>query len=179
MFEDIPDDVIRVIVSYALYDFLDELILRSINKSFFTCSPRRIPFRPRSISMKNAFTSREMLQWCINEQNLNPQAVMLQAARINRRDILEYLHGEHYRFTCEVSHRASLYGHLDLLKWLVSIGAPQDNMVPFYAAEGGHLEMLEWISHRGYHLMPQDVMRARIFGHEHVAQWMVKHGWRS
>ena len=51
--------------------------------------------------------------------------------------------------SCE---NAALYGHLDLLKWLKTLGTPWECDILAKAVEGGHWDIIQWLHYNGQKL---------------------------
>lgn len=100
------------------------------------------------------------------------------AAKYGRLNVLQFLHGmtTHLKLmdesVCEV---AAKKGHLEMLQWLKSVGAPWDIYTAFRAAEYGQLETLKWILQAEPTWKDSRIARrAHRYGHVEVLQWVLR-----
>ena len=79
---------------------------------------------------------------------------------------------------------AAAGGHLEILKWLRSVGYPWDekamatgsSAIYSQAAGGGHLEILKWLRSEGCPWDERACVRAALGGHLDVLWWAIDNG---
>lgn len=65
-------------------------------------------------------------------------------------------------------------GHLEILKWLRSLGCPWDGFTTRAAALGGHKEVYDWVVEHGCESWSNDAAHAAMMGHFDMAKWLVE-----
>jgi hypothetical protein len=71
---------------------------------------------------------------------------------------------------------AAMGGHLNVLQWLHSNGCPWNAQTCAFAAKGGHLEVLQWARGNGCPWDAGTCANARKNGHPEVLKWAIANG---
>ena len=71
---------------------------------------------------------------------------------------------------------ASQGGHLEVLKWLRSIGSRMNEVACSFAAMGGHLNVMQWLHSNGCPWNENTCTQAAYSGHLEVLQWARANG---
>jgi hypothetical protein len=89
-------------------------------------------------------------------------------------------------FDTSVACGAALGGHLSLLQWLFSMGAPIEKKICEWAARSGNQEMVTWLQARGYNIQNSGNIISMVVseGHIDMLERMLRYegeegGWRE
>ncbi len=66
---------------------------------------------------------------------------------------------------------ASVYGHVDILRWLLSIGVKWDENWLVIATMGGHLDVCMWAHEQGYAWTSEACKAAAHYRHTDILRW--------
>lgn len=117
----------------------------------------------------------EILQYCREKGCEEPNRFCEAACAGGNLKLLQDLHASGYPWagTCPI---AAKKGHLEILKWALSAGAPLDSETFAAAARAGQLETLKWLKSNGCPTSQSAVCYAAQNGHQEVVEWLLDNG---
>ncbi len=81
-----------------------------------------------------------------------------------------------YPLNMQTSNCAAKYGHLNILKFLVTNECELGESVSLYAAKGGHIDILQWLVEINYKMHSFTCKYAVMGGSLSCLQWAIEHG---
>lgn len=79
----------------------------------------------------------------------------------------------------EIVEGAARGGHLEIIKWGISIGCPLTANAVSLAAEGGHLEVLKWLKAHDCPWNDSIIETARKCGYNDIIKWVLENDYPS
>ena len=91
-------------------------------------------------------------------------------------EVLKWLRSVGFQWNERICAFAAMGGHLEELKWLRANGCPWDEETCECAAYNGHLEMLQWLRANGCPRDKKTLILARARGHLEFVNWATANG---
>ena len=98
------------------------------------------------------------------------------AAKMNRLDMVRYLHSKGYPWDVYTSQQAVQSGHLEILKYLHENNCPVDDMICDVAAREGHVEIIQYLHQLHFPWDEVCCQEAAKKGHLHVLRYLHENG---
>lgn len=118
----------------------------------------------------------EILKW-LQEKNFKINSYTLEcAARYGHLHIMWWLRDIGKLFWTEQTlQQACMYGSVIICQWIVDNGCPEPRIQYDCAIDYGHLDVVKWLVSRGhdmYGIVDDYIQKANDKGHYHIAEWL-------
>lgn len=119
----------------------------------------------------------EMTAWLIaNGEKIN-NYIFTSNASYGHINVLKWLYTIGCIITPDSQNQAAKYGHLGIIKWMADCGITPVNRLMTFAAESGNLELVIWLHQNECKWNNKAFAKAATFGHANLIEWAVNEGY--
>jgi hypothetical protein len=173
----LPFEIIDIIIKRLAYDRpYHPIIIKNINQRYYR--KYRIKwqlnhFTLKEIAMKGYCS---MLKWYydMGYTQLIEECGMYMAAGAGHLDIIKWLLSIGRKITEDCVDFASHGGQVNVINWYVDNNYPASDYAAYSAGICGHLDALKLLVSKGYYIRKDTIMMSKVHKHLHVTEWLVE-----